>query len=308
MRSPSYTDKPDSLTYIARLVTEEAGKSLQFWGTGIIVAPQWILTCNHVYKEMMQHSGQNFSALKIKLNNSNELVSVDSIEKHNTHDLVALHTVSRIQAQIPTFIRNLKPILYRNVKELTFDIIGFESLEVGPTLVMANLSAPTFEARDNEWQLKIVQLNGNAKEGNSGGPVLIQHNQRTACIGMTWLGGSKSKTSQLIASEVLIEFLENELKIQYDDIIEARAFFLPPPEQEDGSHAEQAVDVCTPTPDKRFPDPLKQEMTALAQQDVRALDSVQLQTKAETNTKINENNILKMSIQTRTSRDRKSVV
>lgn len=128
-------------------------------GTGIIIAPNWILTCAHVLNDMNLDSTQfHFDAQnQVKNTYKHDLIDVGFIEME-----IAMHVLHK-----PAF---RDPIITETVFTLGFPRIP---LSKNPALIMqrGDVTNPNITLFDNTT---VFLYSATARPGNSGGPIISE--------------------------------------------------------------------------------------------------------------------------------------
>jgi len=184
------------------LVGVSASRAL---GTGLIIDARFVLTCNHVLKdaawiEVISPAGR--ASAKIKKADAGS-------------DLALLELEGAIQASNPRFtdspLKDGAFLIAVGVHKTPADPESLTIAEVG--LKYKNMSVAGNEILD-------IQFDGGARDGYSGGPVVLRQGDVPLCVGVTRLGGDRSASSNAIGIAQLLAFLGEDL--QSNSLLEPR--------------------------------------------------------------------------------------
>ena len=205
----------------------------EFLGTAIVIAPDQILTCRHVVVErdirgLYAEAPIDTEHLLIQYGNNAETIAPRDIITDTRWDLALLTLPSPITPAGPAFLHEVTWSHSSYLKECELQAFGYPGMEDGESLRRQPVSAkmPSFQTESN--RLADLQLEGGLPAGCSGGPVLMEFQDRLLCLGIIYLGGEKSGSSRLIAADTIVAFLHKH-GVEPSALVDAQQVLVPTP-------------------------------------------------------------------------------
>lgn len=171
-------------------------------GTGFFVRPDHVLTCFHVI------DGETDKPLRLKLVGDTFQTGVVEATSE-AHDL-ALIRIPCPQAAAPVcFLIGLKTQYENVLRNLNWQAIGYDLRDSDTFLSAASAGRePAFQWDNKTGTLLDVQVNLGLPAGFSGGPVFIETQGKTLCLGISTLGGMDRDKSRIRLADCIVGFLE----------------------------------------------------------------------------------------------------
>jgi hypothetical protein len=190
-------------SFVARI--ESAG---EFLGTGILIAPQYVVTCFHVVgpEEMVQRDYVLFFGS-----------GKDSVEQRPgaveavspSHDLALLRLDECATGRPVQLVRGLTTSPERDLSALEWHVLGYSRRDARHFLRSVRMESPRHFSSDHQSGVLIdAQVGGGLHAGFSGGPVVLVGKGAWLCLGMACLGGEGAATSRIILADCIVGFLE----------------------------------------------------------------------------------------------------
>ncbi|SRR6266481_708920 len=171
-------------------------------GTGFLVHPDHILTCDHVTDRGTDEP------LKVRFADGGfQAGVVEAVSE--AHDL-ALIRIPKQQARTPVcFLKGLKVHHENALRKLNWRAIGYDLRDSEVFLSAASAGRePAFQWDDKTGTLLDVQVDLGLPSGFSGGPVSIEARGKALCIGISTRGGLDSVRSRIRLADCIVGFLE----------------------------------------------------------------------------------------------------
>lgn len=180
-----------------------------FLGTGVLAAPDWVLTCKHVMMEtdpFGQPTDQPLANVSIR-SAAGERVDVARIVVDDELDLAVLLLERPLDIAPPLFVWGLTKAMESVIHSCPLTAFGYAQGHRGRALWQHELRDLRFFYTHVDETLTEVQSAGGIPAGCSGGPVLLRLADRALYIGTVYLGGERSATSRVIAADPVARFL-----------------------------------------------------------------------------------------------------
>jgi len=173
---------------------------LTFRGTGMLVAPAWVLTCKHVV------DGPLLSCVVETA--TGQRVGVERLECAEGWDLALLKLTDELSGTIPRFLTGITRAVDFQLRAVRLEARGYA--QTAPRQppgyhTLGNVEACTYDGAAGT--LTTFQCAGGLPEGCSGSPVLLPWEECWVYVGTTYLGGERAATSRVIAADRVAEFL-----------------------------------------------------------------------------------------------------
>jgi hypothetical protein len=181
-----------------------------FLGSGLLIAPDVVLTCRHVVQQPDGAGGyfDDYIPVATQVGASGADVSGQVRAADNARDLALLRLTSASARPVVPFLTDLKGAAEVWLRDQPWYGIGFPAEGRGEELRVYEVESVLLGLRPGSHTLADVQLKGGLPEGFSGGPVLVRLQDGVwACLGVISLGGIRSATSRIIPADVVLEFL-----------------------------------------------------------------------------------------------------
>ncbi len=209
------TNKLDHLIdYVVRIHGGLKDGEPIFLGTGMVIAPNWVLTCNHVAMEANPHTGEPselpHECFFIQIDVTGKLIPARLHAHDRSSDLALLELGDSIAVNYPTFLWRISGDFTPNICEQHYSVEGFQKKNHGQTLEeWRNLTVLIPQRNKRENYLSELLLAGSTEVGSSGSPLILKLGSHTLCIGMMYLGGGKSDSSKAASGDIIVRFLNS---------------------------------------------------------------------------------------------------
>ena len=182
-----------------------------FRGTGLLVAPNYVLTSRHVVAEQDGHGGY-FDELisSVVVQAVGRYIPGVELKADSARDLVLVRLEDRLDGVPgPPLLARLTQKSIERLRKRPLYACGYPEEYGGVRQHFYSLSSlkatgvylPTGEIED-------LQVEGGVGSGCSGGPALVRlPSGAWACFGIVRLGGSRSPTTRISPAKVVLEFL-----------------------------------------------------------------------------------------------------
>ncbi|MBI3328102.1 MAG: trypsin-like peptidase domain-containing protein, partial [Nitrospinae bacterium] len=201
---------------IVRVVGGRSPAESAFLGTGMLVAPERVLTCNHVVREQDPWEGPTqvlIQNLWVETAAGRRVAVCQPPRLAPDLDLALLQLAEPLAADVPPFLSGLTEALVPTLQVLPLKVFGYQAPGVRTgSLIRYSInkwlvwgSSPDRGDTLSDWQLA-----GGLWEGLSGSPVLVAWKRQWAYVGTVYLGGTRSGTSRVIPADPVREFLAQQ--------------------------------------------------------------------------------------------------
>lgn len=214
-------------SFVLPIFQEGPGGAERLLGTGIVVAPNRVLTCRHVvHKRDAQGDISDTPVRKIRtrIGEGGEGIACKVVDFDRDRDLALLETKTHLEREPLGFLEGVTGEHVAPFRQLSWYVFGFAAEGTRADL-RCYLITPLLHgvSVDTDF-LSDLQAEGGLAEGVSGGPLLLQMPDETwAGLGVVYLGGRRAATSRIIPADVLLKFLGGSG-------VAARAIPAPPPQ------------------------------------------------------------------------------
>jgi WD40 repeat protein len=199
---------PGNLSFILRVLGDG-----QFRGTGVLVAPDWVLTCRHVVCERVPGTGEAtdivYEALCVETCEGRQFRVEGAPMLDAAWDLALFELEPALGIEPPPRLWGLTRALEGRLRAAELWVVGYTAIEPqGPLWrhpVAEHFGLAAY--REGSGILTQLQLSGGIPAGCSGGPVLLPFGDGWAYAGTVYLGGERAGTSRLIMADPVAEFL-----------------------------------------------------------------------------------------------------
>jgi hypothetical protein len=182
---------------IARIKSEG-----EFMGTGILVAPDYVLTCDHVVRA----GDDELPKVTVELG---EVRDGRVVAFSDSHDLALIHLAYPVQGEPVQFVAGLKKGHTRALLDASWEAVGYSVRDSQDFLRNYPINGTLFIAHDeSSGSLLDAQSEGGLPEGISGSPLFIETAGYKACVGMAYYGGEYAAKSRVILADCIVGFLE----------------------------------------------------------------------------------------------------
>jgi len=186
---------------LAVVGTYDGAKIAELLGTGIVIAENLLITCDHVVRRTMTRQYIGGAPREfVAVHRGDRLFLHDRLEDSESQDLLLLRFSSLPAA--PARIFRVPGLAGRKV-----DAFGFSYPWNGPELNTVRGLTGKHDQHFEE-RLQYSQFDGGAPRGFSGGPVALAGEGEPRIVGMLQLGGEDAATSRMIAADRIAGFLE----------------------------------------------------------------------------------------------------
>ena len=232
MKQPDFQN---DFPHVVRLYHQRECSPEHFAGSGIILGPQHVLTCAHVAEILATKSLDNhWFAMEADGKIAKVIQGPFSSEADRQRDptlldLAVFELVDKDIEDQPRTPRN-KPVTV-----LTGVTFGFlmQTFNVSRILAAGGVGLGTdpygmpmkHPGLAPDGTPGDFQFHGGIKEGFSGGPVVICHEDEWVCVGINWLGRKESGNSRFLSGDSLHSYLKsycakliNEQYVRFVDI------------------------------------------------------------------------------------------
>lgn len=169
-------------------ITTESGNL----GTGILISPRFVLTCGHVLDDS--------TSAEVVFMEGRANARVQKIDV--SLDLALLELTKPISARIANFTKTpLRP----NAVVLAVGVQ--ETPGKSDELSVAEIELKFRNQNVADGKILDIQLDGGARPGYSGGPVVVQKGKALLCVGVLRSGGAGANTSNAIGLEPIRTFV-----------------------------------------------------------------------------------------------------
>lgn len=202
-----------SLDFIVRIFRIDDEQQPEFLGTGVVIAPDCILTCRHVVVEeslgaFYPEQATPTELLRIKTGDGNKALSIKEVITDKRWDLALLRLATPLNVTTPVFLKNITRQYSSYLADSQLEAFGYPGTEYGDSLWRQPVTPKMQSFRSESDHLASLQLDGGLPAGCSGGPVLLEYQDQQLCIGINYLGGEEAASSRLIAADIVLEFLQ----------------------------------------------------------------------------------------------------
>jgi hypothetical protein len=199
------------LDFVVRIVLVDSQSEQAFpAGTGIVVAPDRVLTCRHVTEVPglpPGHENQNRMPADLWIRIDDEPpVAVSDIKRHRDHDLALLTLDRALDITPAAFLYDLRPDLIPQLATRELLAYGYPAARRGEVQEIKQVVAPITPQSDGSTVVKL-QLNGGVEQGCSGGPLVLFDDNVAWCLGVNYLGGEGAMSLSTVTADVILEFL-----------------------------------------------------------------------------------------------------
>src|SRR6266567_1330507 len=172
------------------------------WGTGILISAKFVLTCGHVL-----HDSTSAEVISHEGSTSARVQKVDE-----SLDLALLELTRPISASKAKFTDSpLRPgavLLAVGVQE---------SPGKSDELSIAEIQLTYRNRNDADGKILDIQLEGGARPGYSGGPVVVQEGGALRCVGVMRFGGHGANSSNAIGLASVRAFVADYIPDMQED-------------------------------------------------------------------------------------------
>ena len=185
------------------------------WGTALLVADRYAVTCRHVLSEVAGvNRGVALDSLtvELRLGDSTRRVRavVPPVAEHPTRDLVLLRLEQPFEGWM-----ELPPGPPRGLVKKAVVALGTASADLHPTSHRGEMDLFTVQRTDGRDEQLVAPFG--APGGFSGGPVFVEDEEGAPLlVGLCRLGGDDVAWGKIIARESLVDFLIQHLPVLHD--------------------------------------------------------------------------------------------
>jgi tetratricopeptide (TPR) repeat protein len=192
----------------------------RYLGTGVLISPTRVLTCNHVIVEKDSHRRptsklhQNFSVRDPQHRPipCQPGASQAGPAGGQTPDLAVLYLARPLQALAPPLLTQITPDLWPRIAGATANVsaLGYTNDHPNVTLKSYTVSQHTTQGFNlDSGELVDAQMSGGWPSGCSGGPILLEIDNHCYWLGVAYLGGSQASSSRMITAQIIASFLQS---------------------------------------------------------------------------------------------------
>jgi hypothetical protein len=184
-----------------------------FLGTGLVVNASTVVTCRHVLLETDPFGRATDTLYDQFYIGNSELkapVKMNRAVVDEQWDLAMLSSDSKFSLQPARFLQHITQSVLDQYVSDNLMISGYPAVDKGTALWNHAISISLMGYRGPEQYLAQAQITGGIPKGCSGGPVFLQNQDQSLCMGVVYLGGEKSTSSRMIAGDPVLEFLRQQ--------------------------------------------------------------------------------------------------
>ncbi len=223
----------NKLDFVLRVLAGELETAALFLGTGILVAPDRVLTCRHLVLDrdpMGRATDVLRSDLQVETSDGRQVDAKHPPFMDPAWDLALLELEHPLGAEIPPFLWGLTRALEPSLRSASLSVIGYAQVEhhgplwqhpVGNLFRLASY-------REGSETLTQLQLSGGIPAGCSGAPALLPMGDNWAYVGTVYLGGERAAASRLIMADPVVEFLAKAGLEEFSMVDATRALAVSP--------------------------------------------------------------------------------
>jgi len=185
-----------------------------FLGTGLLIAPQFVLTCYHVVAEFCHRSasGKPDSGIRTYVGEPHQVVTASVVKADSALDLALLRLDAPLDG-LPSmpFLMNLNAVFIERIRSWPLFASGYAEHRSGGKQTLHSLAGlKTTGVHSGSGTIEDLQADGGVPTGFSGGPALVRlPGGALACLGLVFLGGERSSTTRIRPTDVLLEFIRS---------------------------------------------------------------------------------------------------
>ncbi len=202
------------LGFVLRILTTDVSQEPRFLGTGVLIAPDKVLTCRHVVEERDPSGhGTNRPLQELEVVDTEQAsVVVEDVRLASQWDLALLRlSTAPLAVTAPPLLWGITLALEKRLRNTALTAFGYPEIDAD-ALWRHPVDGQLLQlsAREDSAILTQVQLSGGIPKGCSGGAVLLPLGDRWAYVGTLYLGGEHAATSRLIMADPVAAFLEQQ--------------------------------------------------------------------------------------------------
>ena len=194
------------LDVVVPIFFNDGTESSLLLGTGLVVAPNRILTCKHVTQKLGydQHPIGDYVAEQLSIRRAGSALAITRIEPHPDIDLALLSLDSSLDITPATFVRELTIDQIDALEACALTACGYP--QDGDQLTQKTVTPPLNPETNGDHIIEL-QPSGGVKEGGSGGPLVVFRQDQAVVVGLNHLGGIDANFSRTIAADPILAFL-----------------------------------------------------------------------------------------------------